>query len=171
MTNLPELDSPAVIKRTIENLEKRAKKMDNIERPEKIDTLFDPDEGLDLRAEIRERLVKSMNRPKEELIGMDEMRKQPDPIEQIIAEMPKITRRGVEEYHKGYSIVDWVVCTSEAQCRLLAEKGYRLVPSKFSIAMELCTSDNSAAILDAHVRGSRKRLASNIHKWLMGNDG
>ncbi len=97
-----------------------------------------------------------------------------DPIERIIAEMPRaenpvpITTCDDPHYNNWYRYMDRQIHEyfgkgAEAQCQLLAEQGYRLVPSEHEW--------KKWARLNLIVSRGPDYVGEQIYKQLMGNDG
>ena len=105
-----------------------------------------------------------------------------DNLDKIVAQMPRVEppcrcwceypdwnltdsqKQQDKAYHIGLN-------TLEAQCQHLAEQGWRKVPSKEEWALELCNLENWEATKEAAIANAPKRLARNLRKWLMGDDG
>lgn len=79
-------------------------------------------------------------------------------LEKIVADMPRITPKQIRKHilsvNMGLKIAD-------DECRVLAENGYRKVPSLDDFKEKVI---NSAQFLDGY---TVKALAGGLHRWLL----
>jgi len=87
-------------------------------------------------------------------------------IDRIVVEMPKAenpNNLGINEYSSGL-YYGWERCL-EAQCRHLAEQGYRKVPDRERIIILLVARDEELTVEDAKIHWDKWVAALNEEPW------
>lgn len=94
-------------------------------------------------------------------------------IEQVVAEMPKVSINSISEDEQvEFGIYPHAVeIIVEAQCQLLAEHGWRKVPSLESMTVKLRVLNLRASLISTtHKEGefdSSVFIAQELHRWLL----